>query len=137
MKTLIAVLPYLLSALSLMTIVTIWLGRKAILRGDWSTHRNYMVTSLALFATTLILFCIYLWIRGPRILVVVPEAMFGIYGVTLVTTIGMLALTLWRVAKHQYLPHKLLARKTVFVWLWCCLYSMLFYPLTDAQITPL
>ncbi len=137
MKTLIAVLPYLLSAMSLFNIGSIWLGRKAILRGDWFTHRNYMVASLALFAATLILFGVYLTIRGPRILVVVPEALFGIYGVTVVTTIALLALTLWRVVKHQFLPHKLLARKAVLVWLWCCLYGMLFYPLTDARITPL
>ena len=130
----IAVLPYVLSALSLVTIITIWMARKAILRGDWITHRNFMVTSLALWGATLVLFAIYLWVRGLRVLVAVPEVLFGLYIVSIVASAGMLVVTLLRVKRHEYLPHKILARKTIIVWLWTCFFSILFYPLTDAHV---
>ncbi len=133
----IAILPYVLSAISLVNIVTIWLGRKAILRGDWLTHRNFMVTSLGLWGVTLLLFAIYLWVRGLRVLVAVPEALFGLYVVSVAACAVLLVMTLLRIIRHQYLPHKILARKTIIVWVWMCLLGILFYPLTDAHIYPI
>ena len=128
------VIPYLLSALSLVTLVTIWLARKAILRGDWLTHRNFMVISLGLWAGTLLLFALYLAVRGLRVIVAVPEVLFGLYVVSVAVSAGLLFVSLLRVKRHQFLPHKVLARRTILVWLWTCLFGILFYPLTDARI---
>ena len=132
-----AILPYLLSALSLFNIASIWLARKAILRGDWFSHRNFMVVSLALWGLTLALFAYYLYLRGLIVLIAVPEVIFGVYCVSVLTTGALLVVTLQRVAKRQFLPHKLLARKTILVWLWTCALGILFFPLTDAHIIPL
>ena len=129
--------PYILSALSLFNMVTIWLARKAILRGDWQTHRNFMVVSLGIWGATLFLFGIYLWMRGLRVLVAVPEAIFGLYVVSIVSCAALLVVTLLRIVRHQYLPHKILARKAILVWLWSCLFGTLFYPLTDAYMYPI
>ena len=137
MKTLIAILPYLLSAMSAFNIASIWLARNAILRGNWLTHRNYMVVSLGIWGLTLLLLALYLWLRGLIVLIAVPEALFGIYCVSVITSGALLAVTLYRVAKHQFLPHKLLARKTIWVWLWTCALGILLFPLTDAHIIPL
>jgi uncharacterized membrane protein YozB (DUF420 family) len=134
---LLAIFPYVLSALSLINIVPIWMARKAILRGDWLTHRNFMVVSLGLWGLTFFLFAAYLWMRGLRVIVAVPEALFGFYVIGVVASAALLVVTLARVAKHQLLPHKLLARKTIIVWLLTCLFGVLFYPLTDAHIYPL
>ncbi len=131
------VLPYILSAFSLCNMITIWLARKAILRGDWHTHRNYMVGSLGLWGATLALFGFYLWLRGLRVLVAVPEVIFGLYVVSISTSAVLLVVTLLRIVRHQYLPHKILARKTILVWLWVCLFSLFFYPLTDAYMYPI
>ncbi|MCF6198719.1 MAG: hypothetical protein L3J67_04875 [Hyphomicrobiaceae bacterium] len=130
-------IPYILSAFSLLNMMTIWLARKGILRGDWYTHRNFMVASLGIWGATLLLFGIYLWVRGLRVLVAVPEAIFGFYVVSIATCAVLLVVTLLRVVRHQYLPHKILARKTILVWLWTCLFSILFYPLTDAYMYPI
>ncbi len=134
MKTLIAVLPYLLSAMSVLNIGSIWLARKAILRGNWLTHRNFMVFSLGIWGATLFLFALYLWMRGAVVLSAVPETIFGIYSVSLIVTIALLIGTLVRVVKHQFLPHKLLARKAIWVWLWTCALGILFFPLIDAHV---
>ena len=133
----VAILPYLLIALSFLNIGSIWVARKAILRGDWFSHRNFMVVSLALWGLTLALFAYYLFLRGLIVLIAVPEVIFGIYSVSVLTTGALLVVTLYRVAKHQFLPHKLLARKTILVWLWTCALGILFFPLTDAHIIPL
>jgi len=116
--------------------ITIWLGRKAILRGDWHTHRNFMVGSLGLWGGTLLLCAVYLWLRGLRVLVAVPEVIFGLYVVSMATCAVLLVSTLLRIVRHQYLPHKILARKTILVWLWTCLFGILFFPLTDAYVYP-
>ncbi len=129
-------LPYILSAFSLLNMITIWWGRKAILRGDWYTHRNFMVGSLGLWGGTLLLFGVYLWLRGLRVLVAVPEVIFGLYVVSVVMCAALLVLTLLRIVRHQYLPHKILARKTILVWLWTCLFGILFFPLSDAWVYP-
>ncbi len=131
------VLPYLLSVLSLINILTVWQARRLILAGNWLAHRHYMVISLALWSGTLFLFAVYLWMRGLRVLVAVPEVIFALYVVSVALTGGLLVVTLNRVRKHLYLPHKMLARKTILVWLWCCLYGILFFPLTDARIYPI
>ena len=130
-------MPYFLSAFSLMNMITIWLGRQAVLRGDWHTHRNFMVGSLGLWGVTLLLFGFYLWLRGLRVLVAVPEAIFGLYVVSIVMCAALLVVTLLRIVRHQYLPHKILARKTILVWLWTCLFGIFFYPLTDAYVYPI
>ncbi|MCP4932856.1 MAG: hypothetical protein GY927_01320 [bacterium] len=134
MKTLIAILPYLLSVLSVLNIGSIWLARKAILRGNWLAHRNFMVLSLGMWGVTLFLLAFYLWMRGIVVLSAVPEYIFGIFSVSLIVTIAMLVVTLVRVVKHQFLPHKLLARKAILVWLWTCALGILFYPLIDAHV---
>ena len=132
-----AALPYVLSGLSLFNITSIWLARKAILRGDWFIHRNYMVASLGIWGATLLLFSFYLWMRGLIVLIAVPEALFGLFAVSVITTGVLLIVTLIKVARHQFLPHKLLARKTLWVWIWTCALGILFFPLTDAHIIPL
>ena len=136
-QVMIWILPYVLSAASLVNIVTIWLARRAILRGDWMTHRHFMVASLAIWGGTLLLFGVHLWVRGLRVIVAVPEFLFGLYVVSVATCAVLLVVTLLRIVRHQYLPHKILARKTIIVWLWMCLFSILFYPLTDARIYPI
>ena len=116
--------------------LVIWLARKAILRGDWQAHRRLMLGALAFWGSTLALFAFYLYVRGLRVLIAVPEVIFGLYVVSVVMCAAMLGLTLLRLFRHQYLPHKILARKTILVWLWTCLFGIFFYPLTDAHIYP-
>ena len=129
-------IPYILSAFSLCNMITIWLGRKAILRGDWHTHRNFMVGSLGIWGATLLLFGVYLWLRGLRVLVAVPEVIFGLYVVSIATCLVLLVVTLLRIVRQQYLPHKILARKTILIWLLTCMFGIFFYPLTDAYMYP-
>ncbi len=134
MTTLMAILPYVLSALSAINLASIWLARKAILRGNWLIHRHFMVASWAIWGATLLLLAFYLWRRGVVVLSAVPETVFGTYSASVIVTIALLIATLLHVIRHQFLPHKLLARKTIWVWLWTCALGILFYPLIDAHV---
>ncbi len=136
MKALIAILPYLLSAMSLLNIVTIWSARSTILRRDVRGHRKFMSLSLVVWASTLLLFAFYLWLRGLIVLTAVPEIVFGLYTTLVVVTLGMLATSLFHNKKNCHAPYNSFTPKALLVWLLCCLLGILFFPLTDAHIIP-
>ncbi len=137
MKTLIAVLPYLLSAMSLLNIATIWRARSTILQRDVRGHRKFMFLSLGLWVSTLFLFALYLWLRGLIVLIAVPEAVFGLYTALVVLTLGMLFVSLFHNIKNCHAPYNSFTPKALLVWLVCCLLGVLFFPLIDAHILPL
>ena len=97
-------------------------GRKAILLGNWFRHRNFMLINGALFAlimalTVLLLYFIYASgnVAGPvawAVWVLLAPHLAG-----LAALMVMLPWTLYRVARHLLLPHKLMARQTIKVWL--------------------
>lgn len=134
MKTLIAILPYLLSVLSVLNIGSIWLARKAILRRDVRGHRKFMSMSLVVWASTLLLFVFYLALRGLIVLTAVPEIVFGLYTTLVVVTIAMLFISLFHNIKNCHAPYNSFTPKALLVWLFCCLLGILFFPLTDAHI---
>ncbi len=136
MKTLIAIMPYLLSAMSLFNIVTIWRARSTILQRDVRGHRKFMSLSLVLWATTLFLFALYLWLRGLIVLIAVPEAVFGLYTTLVILTLGMLCVSLFHNIKNCHAPYNSFTPKALLVWLFCCLLGILFFPLIDAHIIP-
>lgn len=108
-------LPFVLSFVSLLNIFFIWRGHRAILAGNWLRHRTYMVVSLFLWGLTLGGFAYFLW--STRLWALIgTQVLFIMYALLAVVASAMLVVTLWRVVKHQFLPHKIFARKTIVVW---------------------
>ncbi len=119
-------LPFTLALFSLLNLFFIRRGRQAVIGGNWQGHRNLMVLSLALSAATIGGFALLLW--STRLWALIGTKMLFLTYVTLVLVSGlMLIVTLWRVARHLLLPHKLLARKTVLVWQMACLSGAVLY----------
>jgi uncharacterized membrane protein YozB (DUF420 family) len=120
--------PYVLSVLSLFNLLFVWRGRRGIIGGNWLKHRNLMVVSLFLWGLTLGLFAWFLW--SSRLWVLIGmQPLFLLYVALALLTSSMLVATLWRVAKHRLLPHKILARKTFIVWQLASFTGMVLYTL--------
>lgn len=62
----VAAIPHVNAAISLVALATIGLGVRAIRRGDVVAHRRLMGTSFALFLTFLVLYLYKVALKGPR-----------------------------------------------------------------------
>lgn len=65
LETLVALVPHLNAAVSLLAIVSIVYGVRAIRQGDVASHRAAMLTTTALFATFLVLYLYRVTLEGP------------------------------------------------------------------------
>jgi len=112
------------AVLALANLATVGRAHRAILRGDWFAHRNMMLASLALWGLTLLAAAggfFGLFPFAPGIMRGIIMALSALWLALALITSAALALTLYRVARHELLPHKLLARKTIRLWRAACL----------------
>ncbi len=109
-------IPFILFILLLILPVVLFYGKRAIVRGDWSKHRNFMVAGLGLWAVIMLLMTAFLLRNGFSLLFAPYNILALIFFLIALATSIMIALTVVKVVKHQYLPHKMLARKTIKVW---------------------
>ncbi len=107
-------------------------GRRAIQLGNWFRHRNFMLINGGTFAlvmamTALQLFLMYL--KGFSFAGVLDIALWAALALHLIglgVLIVMVPWTLYRVARHLLLPHKLMARWTIKVWFYVAGSGVLF-----------
>lgn len=97
-------------------------GRQAILMGNWFRHRNFMLASAGLFALAGLLTLWQLYrmfgngFAGTGLVDVALRAALMPHLAAMAVLAVMLTWTLYRVARHLLLPHKLMARRTIQVW---------------------
>ncbi len=109
-------IPFLLVILLLLVPPVLFYAKRAIVRGDWSGHRNRMVIALALWGVAMLLLAVHLLRDGVDGLLLEGNLMEVVYFIIALACSFLIIVTLLKVVKHQYLPHKLLARKTILVW---------------------
>lgn len=108
-----------LHGLSIPLLIT---GRRAIMLGNWFRHRNFMLVSGGTFSVIMALTALQLALMvmdGPATSSMADTALLvalALHIPALVVLLVMLPWTLYRVAKHLLLPHKLMARWTIRVW---------------------
>lgn len=81
--TLVVLVPHLNAAVSLLAIVTIVSGVRAIRQGDVARHRVAMLTTTALFATFLVLYLYRVTLEGPSVFAGPPAVERFVYLPTL------------------------------------------------------
>ena len=115
-------IPALLIVLHGLTIPLLINGRRAILMGNWFRHRNFMLASGGLFAAVMLLsvWQIAVHLTGAYAdmsgAVMAVWAALALYALLLALLTVLVPWTLYRVARHLLLPHKLMARWTIRVW---------------------
>ncbi len=116
----------------LLSIVLLMQGQKAIVMGNWFRHRNLMLPAIVLAAAGIFLTIVYFALTatpsfgggglaagfGWTVLILHAAAMSGF--------IVLLPWTLYRIARHLVIPHKIMARWTIRIWLFMAVSGTLF-----------
>ncbi len=99
------------------SIVLVLAGQRAIITGNWLRHRNLMLPAIMLAAAGIMLSIIWLVLAWPLVLNSVISALLLLHVAAIAGLAILLPWTLYRVARHLLLPHKLMARWTIRVWI--------------------
>ncbi len=129
-------IPPALIVVYLLSIALLLRGRRAIVMGNWFRHRNFMLPAIALAAAGILLSSVYFALTGIpsfggglaagfgwAVLILHTAAMSGV--------IVLLPWTLYRIARHLVLPHKIMARWTIRIWLFAAASGALFNALVS------
>ncbi len=99
------------------SIALVLAGRGAIVSGNWLRHKNFMLPAIMLAVMSIAASFIWFALAWPLALNPAIWALLLIHIAAMAGLGVLLPWTLYRVARHLLLPHKLMARWTIRVWI--------------------